>query len=1039
MVTECNVGRPQVAERIPSLVSAADNRGLRILPQAETHRTAGGLLDFLCAKNWGAAKEIVLRNPELPVRARQFLSELIKATTLEGKLDSALLLGDTLQLFQEILLRGLDKVEQIPNLCWERWQVPDAKPPAATVIDIMLLARPLVAVETAYFNIPNSESLDTAIEQWSKILQHRGFQQMPLGWRLDAFNSAGNCRMLRIYTTVSEVDLLAAEQLYQNAIAESPTNWANLPKYHHNFGRALFARYGHLSGDIADLNRAIQESEQAVALMPQNILFLSELGMLSNQRYVKNSSLADLDRAVALLEEAVRLSQTSPNELPTVLNLLGSALRNRFVIKRQAPDISRAVSVQRLSIEANSLDIENLPARLTNLGNSLLEKTNLSHSSDELAEAITVLARALELTSPTDPFYPSRLNNLANGLSVRYRVNGDLADLSQAIDLYRRAIRLTPSHEQQLASRFYNLANNLRGRWERSGTSEDESEGREAYANACVSGLRRDIHWAFFAARNWGEWASSRQSWHEAGEAYNYGLRVINELLGVQISQSSKVPWLSQLQGFSSAAAFVFYKNNDYPRAALALEQCRAYLMTEALQLNSLAVEGLHKLGRTDLVVRYENAVKEWSSIVNDPDPAWQGAQWKRVMEQVRSAKEELKEVVDAIRELPGYESFAASPSLSEIREAAKLSPLVYLAAAKTGGIAVLVPGTARQEIQAIALPGLNEDSLRQRFEEYHNSYFQREKDPKRWLSALDEMTRWLWEVCMSEVLKQLGNAPSAYLIPCGLLGLLPLHASWAVDQKESNKRLYAMEQLRLGYVPNARALLAAFHSDKFEGNTLLVISDPRPTSEPLLKYAQYETRAAASSFRQHKLLRHSKATCASVIALLPQYEAVHFACHAVAHTADTQRSGFILAEDDVLTIDALRHCRLMKTRLAVLSACETAVQGEELPDEVISLASVFLQTGVDAVIASLWAVLDASTMLLMTRFYQLWRKNNLSPGEALRQAQLWMLKAPDQEKARAVRGLIPKSIHRELEKTPSGVNHFAHPDHWAAFTYVGI
>jgi CHAT domain-containing protein len=450
-------------------------------------------------------------------------------------------------------------------------------------------------------------------------------------------------------------------------------------------------------------------------------------------------------------------------------------------------------------------------------------------------------------------------------------------------------------------------------------------------------------------------------------------------------------------------------------------------------------VEQLHKLGRTDLVVRYEDAVQAWSSTERDPDPASQREELKHAMEQVRSAKEALQEVVAAIRELPGYESFAAPPALSEIRAAARLSPLVYLAAARTGGIAVLVPGKAQQEIQAIELPGLDEHGLRTRVEEYQNCYLRREQDPQRWLSALDEMTGWLWEVCMSPVLKQLGRASSACLIPCGLLGMLPLHASWSVDHKQNNKRRYAIEQLGLGYAPNARALLAAFQSDKFEGKTGLVISDPRPTSAPLLKYAHYESRAAASNFRQHKLLRHSEATCASVMALLPQYEAVHFACHAAAHAADTQHSGFVLAGDEVLTIDALRRCRLMKTRLAVLSACETAVQGEELPDEVISLASVFLQTGVDAVIASLWAVLDASTMLLMIRFYQLWRGDDLSPSEALRQAQLWMLNAPDQEKARAVRGLIPKSIQTELEKTPSGVNHFAHPDHWAAFTYVGF
>jgi len=1031
---------PRLGKKVGVIVMVtSDTRAVRLLPQADTLRIAGGLVDFLCAQTWVGTKEIALRHPELLARAIEFLPELIMAATQQSEFDTALLLSDYQQLLR-VLIQGPDKVElsQIPKLCCARWQVPDAKPPASSVIDVMLLARPLVDLETDYFSIPSAEALDTVIEQWGRIPQHQGFLHMPLGWRLDALNSAGNSLLLRSYTSGRDRDIDVAEGFYQSAIAGSPMGWANLPKYHHNLGRALYLRYAARSGDSANLDRAIQESEQAVMLMQHNTLFLSELGMLLNQRHLLNSSLADLERAVAILEEAVHLSQKGTNDLPTSLSQLGSALRNRFVIKRDVQDISRAVDIQRLSVEMTSIDVENIPARLTNLGNSLLEKANLSGSSDELEEAITAFARALDLSSPTDPLYPSRLNNLANGLSVRYRVKSDLADLSQAIDLYQRAISLTPPQEQQLASRFYNLGSSLRERWTKSGDSKDETRGREAYANACVYGLQRDHHWAFFAARRWGEWATGRQSWQEAGEAYNYGLRVIDELVGVQISQSSKVPWLSELQGFSAAAALAFYKNGDCSSAALALEQGRAYLMTEALQLNSLAVEHLHKLGRTDLVVRYETAVKDWSMTVRDPDSASQGEQWKHAIERVRSANVALKQLVAAIREVPGYQSFAAPPNLIDIRAAAKLTPLIYLAAARTGGIALVVPRNCQQEIRAIELPGLDEHSLRKRVEGYQNSYLKRDTEPQLWLTALDEMTRWLWDVCMSLVLKELGRASSACLIPCGLLGLLPLHASWT-PKKEKKKRKYAIEQLRLSYAPNARALLAAFQSDKFEGNTLLVVSDPRPTVEPPLRYAHYETQAVASNFRRRKLLRHSTATCAMVAALLPNYEVVHFACHASSHTADTRRSGFILARDEVLTIDELLRCRLMRTRLAVLSACETAVQGEELPDEVISLATVFLQTGVDAVIASLWAVWDASTMLLMTRFYQMWRRDGLSPGEALRQAQLWMLNVSDQKKGRAVRALIPKSIYKQLVRTPSGINHFAHPDHWAAFTYVGF
>ena len=55
-------------------------------------------------------------------------------------------------------------------------------------------------------------------------------------------------------------------------------------------------------------------------------------------------------------------------------------------------------------------------------------------------------------------------------------------------------------------------------------------------------------------------------------------------------------------------------------------------------------------------------------------------------------------------------------------------------------------------------------------------------------------------------------------------------------------------------------------------------------------------------------------------------------------------------------------------------------------PEESVSLSTGFLQFGFAGVIASQWAVADSSTFLLMTRFYALWRRDRMDPGEALRQ-----------------------------------------------------
>ena len=1016
-------------------------RSVRLLPQSDILKAAGTLVDFLAATTWEDAKEIAVRNCALLAQAVELLPDFIRGATERGEADATLLLYDYRQLLDRMLAHGPDKVglADVPKSCVARWQGTRAGPLPSTAIEVVFLARPLVTLDAEYFSVLGADELDAIIEQWDRVVQHQGFLLTPLAWRLDALNGAGNCRLLRLHATSRDSDLSAAEGFYQTAIAASPRSWPNLGKYHHNLARGHFFRYSERSGDKSDLARAIQESESAVKLKPNNTLFLGELGMLLNERYEVNGLLADLEHAIDVFERAVRLSDEGTPDLPTSFNLLGSALRRRFVIKGNVNDIDRAVEMQRRSIEMISIDSENIPSRLTNLGNSLLEKASVSQSVDDLAEAIAAFAKATELSSPTDWPYPSRLNNLANGLSTRYRAKRDAADLSQAISLYRRAITLTPSHAQELPSRLYNLGNNLRERWTKTGQSKDEQEARESYEKACATGLERDRHWAFFAARNWGDWATARQSWQEAAHAYDYGLRVINKLIGVQSAESSKVTWLSQLQGFSTAAAFAFYKASDCQKAALALEQGRAHLLTEALQLNSLAVEQLRELGHTELVSHYEAAVDNWLAVLRNREDGSRKEPWRRGADSADKAKIELEGVLAAIRKFPGYESFAAPPSLSDIRAAAKLSPLVYLSAANAAGIALIVPRTEKQEIVAVELPELNEQNVRKCIERYQLSYLQREMQPKRWLATLDEVARWLWDACMSSVLERLARVSSACLIPCGLLGLLPFHASWSPSTNKKKQRRYAIERLRLTYAPNARALLAASQSDKFEGNTLLVISDPKPTRQPELKYAKYETDAARSNFHGHKVLRGTAATRSTVTDLLPHYEAVHFACHASAHTADPKRSGFILSGDEVLTLDELLRCRLMKTRLAVLSACETAVPGNELPDEVISLASVFLQAGVDGVIASLWAVLDSSTMLLMARFYQLWRRQRLSPSVALWQAQLWMLSASDRKKGHELRGLIPESICKQLARTPAGTNRFAHPDHWAAFGFVGF
>jgi CHAT domain-containing protein/predicted negative regulator of RcsB-dependent stress response len=92
---------------------------------------------------------------------------------------------------------------------------------------------------------------------------------------------------------------------------------------------------------------------------------------------------------------------------------------------------------------------------------------------------------------------------------------------------------------------------------------------------------------------------------------------------------------------------------------------------------------------------------------------------------------------------------------------------------------------------------------------------------------------------------------------------------------------------------------------------------------------------------------------------------------------------------------------------LLVLSACQTA-QGDSRA--ALGLAGVAIRSGARSTLATLWSVDDQSTAQLMTEFYRLLIQGNLTKAEALRQAQLSLLKS---------------------------VN-YRHPYYWAPFVLVG-
>jgi CHAT domain-containing protein/tetratricopeptide (TPR) repeat protein len=141
-----------------------------------------------------------------------------------------------------------------------------------------------------------------------------------------------------------------------------------------------------------------------------------------------------------------------------------------------------------------------------------------------------------------------------------------------------------------------------------------------------------------------------------------------------------------------------------------------------------------------------------------------------------------------------------------------------------------------------------------------------------------------------------------------------------------------------------------------------------------------------------------------------------------------------------ILTGEQLIDLDLSGLELAVLSACETGVGDVARGEGTFGLQRAFHLAGARDVVASLWKVPDVPTAALMALFYRnLWDKD-LSPMEALRQAQLELYKNPGKipELAKGFRGkfeLVPGTGEPEIKPTKEGR---AHPLLWAAFTLSG-
>lgn len=218
---------------------------------------------------------------------------------------------------------------------------------------------------------------------------------------------------------------------------------------------------------------------------------------------------------------------------------------------------------------------------------------------------------------------------------------------------------------------------------------------------------------------------------------------------------------------------------------------------------------------------------------------------------------------------------------------------------------------------------------------------------------------------------------------------------------------------------------LAVLSRQHFPGTNIVVLQSGEPTESAV---REKSASARYVHFATHGFLRDDRATGRRLSAL------------ALAGI-NTKASGL---DDGVMTSLEGSTFDLNATELVVLSACETGlgtpVQGEGLA----GLQSMLHLGGARSVVSSLWQVDDRATQVLMVEFYRnLWQRKQ-NKAEALRNAQLAMLRGELNaelrrrgENAADPRAALGRGLEPVLaDKAKESVS--LPPFYWAAFLLSG-
>lgn len=595
--------------------------------------------------------------------------------------------------------------------------------------------------------------------------------------------------------------------------------------------------------------------------------------------------------------------------------------------------------------------------------------SHLNRALPALSAAVWGTARHLEQVDTTGPYWHAFANNLGVALFDGYLESRRLDLLDDAVEYLRRAEEALPSDSHDRARVLANLIEAVEARMEHPrGKTElpDLPELWQSLSSVDTAPIRVRLE----AASAWG-YAAAESGGPAAGLE---GLERAVELLPIAAwwgySRKDRETVLTGFDGLARDAAACALAAGRPIRAVELLDGGRAVLWKQLLMTradrNDLRKVAPLLARRMDRVAA---ALERDSGVSSDRRMAL-ARRWTRLNDRASvRLQQDWDSLASRAKSVLPDGSFTMPDFRSDILPSAAEGPVVIVNVSRFGCHALIVRSDAN-EPQVIDLEKLTESAVEQRVASYMSAMGGDAGAESQ--EVVTSTLAWLWDAVAGPVMEALGfrgsaaevaSLPRLWWCPTGMLGALPIHAAAQRTGRSPDKQA-VLDRAISSYTPNA-AMLKRARDRRVAGDhpavrRLLHVSMSESDDRPPLPGAARNRALFEVLFPADKRtsLDASAATRTKVSKALARHAWVHFDCHGIQDLDRPFDSGLVL-HDGLLTVADLVATRNDGAEFAFTAACDTAVSGPKMADEVITLAAAMLFAGHRSVIGIQLAVPD--------------------------------------------------------------------------------